>query len=241
MISDNNVGVRVSGAQSTGSRIENNLIGTGPSATTARGNSLAGIEIESTSNLLIGGDGTLRNLLAFNDNGVLVQAGAGGNRLLNNEFRGNTALAIDLSAGSNVDGPTANDLNDADTGGNTLQNFPVLSGGASIANSVTVEGLLDVPAGIVAPLSYTLAFYESAACGGNGRGEGEIFIDARAVDFLSNAENFSVSLPITPRPGRVISATTTDPAGNTSELSNCFVTPAPPQAPGIFADSFERR
>lgn len=239
VISGNTTGVRFTDAGASGSRVDNNLFGTGTSTAVARPNSSAGIEIDGVSDVDVGGAGAQRNLFAFNGLGVLVRGGGSNNRLFNNEFVGNSGLAIDLAAGSTADGVTANDLNDDDTGANALQNAPQLSAVSSNADSVEVAGLLDVPSGLSTPTAYTLTFYDSANCDGSGRGEGEILIESRPVTFSSNAENFLQTLPLTPQAGRVITATATDPSGNTSEFSNCFAIPEPPRPPGIFANSFE--
>jgi hypothetical protein len=62
-------------------------------------------------------------------------------------------------------------------------------------------------------------------------------LGTQVVSLSGNAESFSVTLPVTPpAPGHVITATATDPAGNTSELSACL---AAPVILTVFADGFE--
>jgi trimeric autotransporter adhesin len=230
-------GVRVAGAASAGSVIQNNLIGTGEDVAVDLGNIAAGIEINNASDITVGGEGPLGNLIAFNNSGVLILGSGTGNRVYANEFVGNDTLGIDLSTAAGINGVTANDINDTDSGPNNLQNFPVLSDASATPSSLTFNGLLDVPAGIAAPLAYTLAFYESTSCDGSGNGEGFTYLGSQSVDFTSGSENFSVTLPIAPASGATaITATATDPAGNTSEFSNCLAGPRPEP---IFADSFE--
>ncbi len=230
-------GLRIAGTGSAGTVVHNNLIGTGEDVAVDLGNLAAGIEINSASDVTIGGEGLLSNMIAFNQAGVLVLGGGSGNRLYANEFLGNDQLGIDLSTGAGSNGVTANDLNDADSGPNNLQNFPVLSDGSATPTSLTFNGTLDIPAGIASPLAYTLAFYESAACDASGNGEGATFLASQTVNLTSSAESFSVTLAVAPNTSSsAVTATATDPDGNTSEFSNCLAGPRPE---AIFADDFE--
>ena len=200
-----------------GTLVQGNLIGTDPTGLLNRGNAV-GIQLGS------GASG--------------VHIGGSGNRLFGNHFQANTALGIDLSTQAGQgDGITANDLNDADTGANLLQNFPVLSAASQIGNSLRIQGQLDVPVA-TSNASYTLAFYESASCDASGNGEGEIFLGTQTVTLSGAAESFSVSLPIAPNPQALqITATATDPLGNTSEFSACRLAIALPEI--IFPSRFE--
>jgi CSLREA domain-containing protein len=71
--------------------------------------------------------------------GVVVFNDAVGNRILSNSIFSNGEEGIDLGA----NGPTPNDLGDTDTGGNRLQNFPVISSAKSISGTTTIEGTLN--------------------------------------------------------------------------------------------------
>jgi hypothetical protein len=230
-------GLRVAGNGADGSVIVNNLIGTGMDTATDLGNIGSGVEINGSSGVLLGTTSAPANVIAFNGRGVLVLGAGTGNQLYANEYIDNDTLSIDLSSGAGADGVTANDINDVDSGPNNLQNFPVLTDGSAQADSITVAGTLDLPTGITTPVAYTLAFYESLVCDASGNGEGEVLLATRQVNFASNAENFSVTLPIPPGAGgSVLTATATDPLGNTSEFSNCLASPQPVT---IFADGFE--
>jgi CSLREA domain-containing protein len=231
-----NFGVQLLGAGSTGSSVQNNLIGTGLTETTNLGNIGAGVLVIGVSDLQIGGALHLENTIAFNGTGVLHTTDGEGNRLFENSFFANGGLAIDLSSFSGPDGVTANDVDDSDSGPNGLQNFPLLSSAVSAGNGVVINGQLDVPGGIGTPVAYTLAFYESAACDASGHGEGEILLDVRQVNLSSSVENFAVTLPSAPASGHVITATATNPAGSTSEFSNCVTAARPVE---VFADGFE--
>lgn len=230
--------VSLSGAVA-GTLIQGNLIGTDPTGLQNRGSTI-GIQLgNGATGAHIGGSGAQANLIAFNGVGIAAFSSAGtGNRLFGNHFSANTALGIDLSTQpTNGDGITANDLNDADTGANLLQNFPVLSAASQIGNSLRIDGQLDVPVATSNAI-YTLAFYESASCDASGNGEGEIFLGTQTVSLSGGAESFSVTLPIAPNPQALqITATATDPSGNTSEFSACRLATALPEI--IFQSRFE--
>ncbi len=228
-------GVHIEGSGSNGSTVQNNLIGTGANAGSDFGNAGDGVQLVDVSNVTIGGADGLANRIAFNGQGASVRQGGSGNRLHANEFVSNDLTGIDLSLGSSFDGVNVNDVDDADSGPNDLQNSPVLTGASADTNSITIAGTLDVPAGIDAPQDYTIALYESATCDPSGRGEGEIILGAPAVSFTSTAENFLITLDIPPGEG-VITATATTPDGSTSEFSNCLEAP---QSAAIFSDGFE--
>ena len=75
--------------------------------------------------------------------------------------------------------------------------------------------------------TFQIDFYSSAACDPSGNGEGARFFDTTSVttDVNGNATiNFASSTILDS--GRVITATATDPAGNTSEFSPCDSTNA---------------
>ena len=77
---------------------------------------------------------------------------------------------------------------------------------------------------------FQIEFFSSSACDASGHGEGESFIGqiTEATDGNGNLafmSTFPVAVPV----GRFITATATDPAGNTSEFSLCVqVTEASP-------------
>ncbi len=224
----------------TGSVVSANLFGRAPDLSQNAINTTS-VELIDVSQVTVGDEGVQRNRFFFGTTAILVAgANADFNRLHVNEFIATTAsTAIDLSASTAADGITPNDVNDIDTGANEGQNTPVLADGSAGAGSITINGTLDVPAGIAVPVSYRLAFYRSVGCNdlsgsGNGR-RGDVYLGSVSRPFTSNAENFSVTLTTPPTPG-FITATATSPGGSTSELSNCLVAPRPND---VFADGFE--
>lgn len=149
-----------------------------------------------------------------------------------NDIGPNIAHGIDLSASAGVeDGFTANDPEDADIGGNDLQNFPVLTSMQASGGALKLSGTLDVPAA-TSDAIYTISVHESSVCFSDP--EGEWFLGAAVVVLSGDSEEFAISVPPA-GPDPLITVTATDPAGNTSEFSPCFE-----GLPGlVFADGFE--
>src|SRR5262249_35220591 len=133
---------------------------------------------------------------------------------LGNSIFANRGLGIDLGD----DGVTPNDPVDADTGPNGLQNYPVLNSPLSNAKRTTVNGTLNS-----APnTTYRVEFFSNAACDSSGFGEGEAFLEAINVTTNPNGTaSFNAQLSTLVPLGRSITATATDPSGNTSEFSRC--------------------
>jgi hypothetical protein len=109
---------------------------------------------------------------------------------------------------------TANDPLDADGGANGLQNFPVITR----AGGTSAEGTLHS-----APSTdYILELFSSPQCDPSGHGEGRTFFGATflTTDASGNG-SFSVGSSGPAPLGHFVTATVTDPAGNTSEFSLC--------------------
>ena len=165
--------------------------------------------------------------------GVAVASDAGqGNRVYgNNVIHDNGGqLAIDLGA----IGPTANDVGDADAGGNGLQNYPQLAQAIrEHPGSVHVSGAL-LTAAPASAQAYRLDFYWTDAClasdGTGPRGElkkyvgfTNIYADGVAYASVFSALDVATSanLPTGPANTGFITAIATDAAGNTSEPGPC--------------------
>ena len=164
----------------------------------------------------------VESTLTSNQTGVMVEGGTG-NQIRGNSIHSNSRLGIDLGRA----GVTANDLGDVDTGPNNLQNFPVLTAAQGGATT-RVEGTLNSLAGT----SFALDFYANTTANPSGYGEGERYLGSTTVttDASGNA-SFSVELLSATLPGEFVTATATDPAGNTSEFSAVFeITNVPPTA-----------
>ena len=197
-----------------GSTVEGNFIGTDATGTIAFGNHGPGVRLLGDGVAVGGTTAGAGNLVAFNDGAGVVLAVAGaGNAIRGNSIHDNGGIGIDL----NDDGVTANDLGDADTGTNDLQNFPVIS---SVTNgaTTTVAGLLNSTPNT----TFQLDFYANPACSNFPREflQGRTYIgSAPATTDGSGNAPFNVATLAATENGARISATATDPAGNTSELS----------------------
>jgi CSLREA domain-containing protein len=221
-----NAGLGISISQSsTGNVIQGNYIGTQADGISPLGNGFHGVQLTTNaSNNTIGGTGVTPgqcdgpcNTIAFNGtpgvayDGVRLSSGTG-NVVQGNAIFSNEALGIDVD----VDGVTANDPGDADTGPNNVQNFPVLS--AAFKGSTIIEGTLNSTASTV----FTIELFSSGSCDASGHGEGEAFLGSTvATTDGSGDASFTASFPTTLPTGTSISATATDPSGNTSEFSQC--------------------
>ena len=178
--------------------------------------------------------GSVPNRIAFNRNGILVESSSDDNALFANDLFSNDALPIDLVAsGSAPDGATPDDPNDGDSGGNALQNFPVLSSALLDGPVIRIVGTLDVPAGNSSKI-YGFAFYASASCG--SAPQGEVYLGAGNASLSGANQEFAIELPAAAPIGGRIAATATAPSAGTSEFSFCITLAA---GDHIFADGFD--
>jgi hypothetical protein len=201
--------------------VEGNVIGSDSSGTSALGNGGAGVTVSGfpAANNTVGGTATgAGNIIAFNAGAgvaVLDPSGTGsdvGNAILSNAIYGNAALGIDLGG----DGVTPNHTGGLITGPNGFQNFPVLSSAASTSTQITISGTLNAAANT----SFTIQFFSNASADPSGHGQGQVFLGSTSVttDSSGNA-SFTATIPVGVAAGQFISATATDPSGNTSEFS----------------------
>ncbi len=153
------------------------------------------------------------NTIAHNgDAGITLLSSSIQNTMVENSTFENGGLGIDL----NDDGVTANDVpNDPDVGANDLQNFPDLRS----ANPVTgeISGTMES-----APSTeYRLDFYRNVACDPSDYGEGQEYLGYSMVTTdATGTQTFTVAVGGFVL-GNFITATATDPDGNTSEFSIC--------------------
>ena len=194
----------------SGTLIQGNLIGTDFTGTIALQNTNTGAALFNAVNSIVGG--TLvgeGNTIRFNGGaGVSVPTAnpvSTGNRILRNAISGNAQLGIDIGA----TGVTPNDVGDADSGANNLQNFPVLtsvSGGVQATLNSTANG------------TFRIEFFGNAACDASGNGEGATFLGSAS---LTTAANGNATIPFFAAVAQFVTATATDASGNTSEFSPC--------------------
>lgn len=205
-----------------GITVQGNFIGVGsdgitplPNSTFGAGNSVGGIFIRGGSDNLIGGlPAGAGNVIAFNGTLGIFVGGLRNNIRRNSSFS-NGGLGIDLIGHF---GPDPNDPCDSDNGANNLQNFPLLTAATSDGIVTKLQGTLNSTANT----TFTIEFFANDACDPSGFGEGQTFIGSTTV--MTNAScnaSFNVTLPVSVAAGRSITATATDPPGNTSEFSQC--------------------
>jgi hypothetical protein len=213
-------GILINDALSSGNTIVGNIIGADSSGVMALSNGGNGVTITGAVNNTIGGTATAAgNIIAFNNGahgGVGVISGTS-NRVLGNSIFSNTELGINLSD----DLVTPNDAGDGDTGANNRQNFPVLATAMANETAILIKGTLNSTANT----TFRIEFFSSGpcdTCDPSGFGEGERFIGSTMVttDGSGNAV-INALLSANVAFSAVVTATATDPAGNTSEFSNC--------------------
>ncbi len=218
------VGNLISGNDGNGIRISSsfrnyagyNKIGTDVTGLLDLGNTLDGVQLGfNANNNRIGGP-TGGNTIAFNADGVNVFQNGSGNEIRGNSIFGNNNLGIDLAP----NGKTPNDVGDADTGANDLQNFPEITSAQNLFNSGRIDGTLNS----TPQTEFTLDFYANGACDPSGNGEGRVYLGSKRVTSNNNGDtafNFisTVELPI----GTPVTATATTQLApkNTSEFSPC--------------------
>jgi uncharacterized repeat protein (TIGR01451 family) len=122
---------------------------------------------------------------------------------------------------NNPAGVTANDLGDADSGPNHLQNFPTLLSATSAGENTTITGTLNSTANT----TFEVEFFSNTACDASGFGEGENFLGSASLTTDASG-NVAFTEAFPEQPGQFITATATHPTDGTSEFSQCIqVTP----------------
>jgi CSLREA domain-containing protein len=200
--------------------VQGNRIGTDISGTMPLGNT-EGILVYAGAGVIGGTAAGAGNRIAFNSSYGISFASVPHVPILGNEIYANGSLGISLSGTGT---PTSNDTDDADSGANNLQNFPVIST-VTIGPKTTVHvsGSLNSEAN----KTYRLEFFANASCDPSHNGEGKIFIGSTEVTTSPNDAAFGpLDIPVL-ADRHVITATATelvgaglDP-GSTSEFSVC--------------------
>jgi CSLREA domain-containing protein len=211
----------------TGNVVEGNVLGTDVTGTVAIPNSTDGIRVAASSDNTVSG-----NLVASSGRtGVAVSGSSQRNDLTQNRIRGNGGLGIDLEV-TEIGAVTPNDPGDGDAGPNSLQNFPVVTSATSSASESTVGGTLDS----TPSTTFTVELYATPDCDASGHGEGDRFLGGATVGTDSSGHGtFTAGGLATIPEGWVVTATATDPVGNTSEFSACLAGVIRPNRPPTVA------
>jgi hypothetical protein len=158
-----------------------------------------------------------------------------GNTIEGNAIYGNAGLGIDLASSnwdmtgaitgivaSIVNTPTwlGEALNDSQghSGPNNWQNFPVLTSASSSGTDTSVAGTFSEAA--EPNTAITLDFYANPAPDPSGYGQGQTYLGETTVTTDANGNaTFTADLAAGSLAGQWITATATDPSGDTSEFS----------------------
>jgi hypothetical protein len=207
VISGNNRGVRITGASAQDNAVQGNFIGTDLTATRVVPNEIDGVIVtDGAHDNQVGGDlAGAGNTIEFNTGlGVNLDSGTG-NAVLGNAIYANTAGGILLN-------PV--------TQANNLQPFPILAAITPGGSTTNIQGVL-----IAAPsTTYTIQFFSSPTRDPSGFGQGQTLIGSAVVttDAAGNA-GINAYIPSIIPSGRWVSATATDPHGNTSQFARSIL------------------
>lgn len=203
-------GILIAGANATGNQIQGNAIGTDLAGTADLGNGRWGIFINAGDNAIS------NNTIAFNRRDAIAVERGVGNTIVGNAIADNGGLGIDLGD----DDLTPNDPLDADLGPNTGQNFPTLTGAFSDGTSTTLTGTLNS----TPESNFTLQFFSNTAATRQGR----TLIGETPITTDSNGDaSFTLNLPVALTEGDFVTATATNPNGDTSEFSGAIAAVPP--------------
>jgi len=198
--------------------IQGNLIGTTADGSGPLGNGQSGINLHEISNVTIGGQGDGDgNVIAYNGGAGVLVSGSG----QSDTIRGNSMFRNGIGIDLNGDGASHNDPGDVDTGGNGLQNFPIIQSVTTGATTHVVGKLESTPS-----TTFAIEFYADPACSSFPREllQGKTYLGFSEVSTDSSGQAvIDLTLPVATEAGARISAAVTDPNGNTSEISQRII------------------
>ncbi len=138
------------------------------------------------------------------------------NSILGNALYAGTAAAIDL----NRNGPTVNDAGDGDGGANGTQNFPVIQSARSSGGIAIFAATLDSRSNT----TFRVEFFSSPLNQSTNLASALLFLGATNVTTAADGKvAFTFAASSFAPAGHMVTATATDPDGNTSELSPCVL------------------
>lgn len=198
--------IQSSGDTASGNDVESNIIGTDATQTLALPNDGDGVHINSAGSNTISTNIIQSNVGA----GIVVDGAAATGNFLHENIESGNASGIVLS-----------------NGGNDLQPAPIITAATFDGSNVTVTGTVHSTATSLV----TVDVFANGGCSAST--EAENFLGSTAV--MTNASGiatFSDAFPEILGGGESATATVTDPAGNTSQLSACFaITTSSTKAP----------
>jgi hypothetical protein len=195
----------------------------------------------AASNVFGGTTAGAANTVALNNGtGVAVSdLGTTNNSIRGNLIFSNSYLGIDLVATDDVyPYVTINDIGDADTGPNNLQNFPALTNVFGHAASTVILGNLNSAANG----AFFIDVYRSIVPNFSGYGEGQFYVGTVSVitDGSGNAR-FSLTNTTGNFAGQYFTATATSAGGDTSEFSAALLATDQAVATAMFTGPYQAR
>ena len=212
-----------------GNLIQGNAIGTDATGTVALGNGGAGLQFDgAASGDTVGGTTPgAGNRIANNSVGVAVGTTSIGIAILSNAIAANAGLGIDLGE----DGPTPNAPGGPHAGANHLQNHPVVTAAVDFGGGTGTSLVATLDA---APLTtYLIQFFADPS----GRGQAPTFLGQ--VSVTTDADGHARATLAAPSlAGQVVTATATNPDGDTSELADAKRVIVATQSPQAQDDAY---
>ncbi len=202
LISGNNLdGVSLNSSGIAGNVVQGNLIGTNATGTLDLSNGGDGVNIQFGGGNQIGGTVAVAgNIIAHNArNGVEVSGQSPGNSIRENSIYANAGLGIALN-----------------NGGNNNAVAPTLRSARNSSAGTTIRGRL-----VAQPnTTYTIELFSNPASGSNRNVQGKVYLVSFTVTTNSAGRvRFAFTLAFTIPAGEFITATATDPSGDTSQFS----------------------
>jgi parallel beta-helix repeat protein len=189
--------------------VQGNWIDTDLGGAWPLGNGKDGIFLQASSATTIGGGSPgAANIIEFNSGaGVNIYSGQS-NRVSANSIFDNGGQGILLGAGANGS-----------------QSAPLLTNAIAAYDSIHVQGFLSSQPNT----SFRVEFFASQNWDAAGLAEAQVYLGAASLTTGADGiGTFSVSLPVAASESDLITATATDPSGNTSALSTaCSMTVGP--------------
>lgn len=232
-------GINLSGPATSGNTIQYNMLGANQGGAVIAPNGSGAVLMSfGAHDNTIGAPLTATwggNMILYNDGpGVWISPSGGtGNRVLSNRISYNSGLAIDLAQA----GPSANQSGNPASGPNNLQNHPLLTSAVrAVAGATTrVSGSLSSAPGTPYRID---VYWGGSSCRADGRGTAiTALAPFQVTTGATGSVTFSLDLGIDASvPLGTLSASATDPAGNTSEIGNCVVEIADDR---IFGNGFD--
>lgn len=219
------IAVSAGNTDSVGTRVQNNIIGFDAAGTRGKANGGDGVFLNVNSanvTTTIGGtaDNTDNTIRGNAGNGVQVGGSGSGSVIVGNSIFLNGGLGINLIAANEApNAVTPNDVDDADSGPNGLQNFPIITGISRQNGSFVVDGTLNTNPGsgqTAFQTTYAIDLYSNDAPDPSGFGEGQTLLASTIITANFRGEA-TFSIPVNSNiSGKFLSATATSPPASAS-------------------------